>query len=76
MELLLESEVVDLDTTDLSPGSIYEMSDEGMTVVCGDNGLLIKSLQLQGKKRMATVDFLRGYQLDNDSSLSILPQQE
>lgn len=71
-----ESQVVELDVTDLTPGSIFELNDEGMVVVCGENGLLIKSLQLQGKKRMATNDFLRGYQLDVNNSLSALPQED
>ena len=56
-----ESEVVLCNTVDMPAGSICEIRDDGFVVKCKEEGLLIKSLQLQGKKRMSTPDFLRGH---------------
>ncbi|PKM55222.1 MAG: methionyl-tRNA formyltransferase [Firmicutes bacterium HGW-Firmicutes-5] len=58
-----ESEVVLCDTFNTPCGSICEIREEGFVVKCKEKGLLIKSLQLQGKKRMSTSDFLRGHQV-------------
>ncbi|MDF1616417.1 methionyl-tRNA formyltransferase [Petrocella sp. FN5] len=58
-----ESDVVACNRLDIPCGSICEIREEGFVVKCKDGGLLIKSLQLQGKKRMSTPDFLRGHQI-------------
>ncbi|PKM67023.1 MAG: methionyl-tRNA formyltransferase [Firmicutes bacterium HGW-Firmicutes-2] len=58
-----ESEVVRSDALDIPIGSIYEIRDDGFVVKCKEDALLIKNLQLQGKKRMSTPDFLRGHQI-------------
>lgn len=58
-----ESEVVTSDALDIPNGSICEIGDDGFVVKCKEDALLIKNLQLQGKKRMSTVDFLRGHQI-------------
>lgn len=58
---LFRANVVEL-TTQESPGTIISNeSVDSITIVCGHNALEIKSLQLAGKKRMPTADFLRGY---------------
>lgn len=44
------------------PGAILSL-DGGITVACGKNSVTILELQLEGKKRMASVDFLRGHAL-------------
>lgn len=50
--------------TTLAPGSI--VIDKGrMYIACNDRLLEILSLQLQGKKRLDTADFLRGFNPDN-----------
>ena len=46
------------------PGTIIDVNKNGFTVACGQNALEINELQLEGKKRMASGDFLRGYQLE------------
>lgn len=62
---LWEANVVDLsDVEDQMQGSVVSINKEGMTIKCGKKGLLITSLQLQGKKRMGAADFLRGYSVD------------
>ena len=37
---------------------------ESFTIACGQNGLKIFELQLEGKKRMDTKSFLAGFQLE------------
>lgn len=46
------------------PGTIIDVNKNVFTVACGTDALEIKELQLEGKKRMATGDFLRGYNLE------------
>lgn len=47
-----------------APGTICELhKDKGFTIQCGDLGLLIKEVQLQGKNRMDVPAFLRGVQI-------------
>ncbi|MCL4163270.1 UNVERIFIED_CONTAM: hypothetical protein GTU68_039576 [Idotea baltica] len=58
---LFRANVVEL-TTQESPGTILNNeSADSITIVCGLNALEITELQLAGKKRMSTADFLRGY---------------
>ena len=44
-------------------GSIIRVSPEGFAIKCGSDALLVKELQLEGKKRMSTRDFLLGKEL-------------
>lgn len=46
------------------PGTILEVTKEDIYVVCGDGLLNIKQLQLEGKKRMNTKEFLLGNSLN------------
>lgn len=46
------------------PGTIIDVNKNVFTVACGSQALEINELQLEGKKRMATGDFLRGYNLE------------
>ena len=43
------------------PGQVVELRKDSMVVATGDGALVIKELQLEGKKRMTTDAFLRGY---------------
>lgn len=45
------------------PGTVTSVDKAGFTIACGQGSLKIKELQLEGKKRMAAGDFLRGYQI-------------
>ena len=45
------------------PGEILAADREGVRVACGDGGLVIRELQLPGKKRLAVGDFLSGHPL-------------
>lgn len=44
-------------------GSVISASDEGLKIQTGNGVLCVTSLQLEGKKRMDTAAFLRGYQV-------------
>ena len=46
------------------PGHVVSVSREGFTVACGQGALQILSLQLEGKKRVLTREFLLGYQVE------------
>lgn len=48
-----------------SPGELVHVSNEGLSVGTGKGILLIKELQLEGKRRMPVSDFLSGHQLKN-----------
>lgn len=55
------------DLTDVSmapSGSVVKVTDKAFFVKCGEDFLEVTQLQLEGKKRMKTEDFLRGYQLE------------
>ena len=42
------------------PGTVAEVTKDTIKVACGEGLLCMKSLQLEGKKRMSTHDFLLG----------------
>lgn len=46
---------------DGQPGQIVDVTKDSFTVCCGEGSLIIRELQLEGKKRMETDAFLRGY---------------
>lgn len=46
------------------PGQVVSVSRESFTVACGQGALQILSLQLEGKKRVLTREFLLGYQVE------------
>ena len=45
-------------------GTVIDVNKNVFTIACGKKALEINELQLEGKKRMAASDFLRGYQLE------------
>lgn len=49
------------------PGKILAGSKEGICVGCGKGSILIKKLQVEGKKGMEASEFLRGVTLDSFS---------
>ncbi len=51
------------------PGSVIDIDKNGFTVACGKDALYIKEVQLEGKKRMASSDFLRGYKLNKGDKI-------
>ncbi len=52
--------VRDSGSDDLPAGTVTKVNKDGFTVKCGKDQLFIEELQLSGKKRMKTRDFLLG----------------
>lgn len=55
---------------DAQPGEIIEVSKTSFTIMTGENALRIMEMQLEGKKRMTTEAFLRGYQVEKGEVLA------
>jgi methionyl-tRNA formyltransferase len=51
-------------TTGDKPGSIISADNNGVRIACGTGSLLVKELQLAGRKRLPAADFLRGCPLE------------
>ena len=49
---------------DGKPGSVVSADKDGVLIACGSGALLIKELQLAGRKRLMAGDFLRGCPLE------------
>lgn len=45
------------------PGTILQADRSGLVIACGDGSILVEELQLEGKKRLSTKDFLAGYNI-------------
>jgi len=45
------------------PGEVLRTDDHGILVACGKGGLLLREVQLEGKRRMSAVDFARGHKI-------------
>lgn len=57
-------EAVRLSVTGLEPGKIYTDNKTYIHVGTADGGINILELQVEGKKRMKTDEFLRGYKIE------------
>ena len=56
---------VSTEKTDAVPGTIFLADKEGIHTACGEGVLILTEIQLEGKKRMETEAFLRGYHIEN-----------
>jgi len=45
------------------PGEVLRVDKHGILVAAGKGGLLLREVQLEGKKRMHAAEFARGYNL-------------
>lgn len=48
-----------------TPGKIVNITKDQIWISTGEGILAVNELQLEGKKRMNTEDFLRGYKMEN-----------
>ena len=44
-----------------APGEVLEMTEYGMEIACGQGALLVKEIQMEGGRRLAVADFLKGH---------------
>ena len=59
-----EADVDDVNCEGYEPGTIYKVDKNYIYVSTGEKGLILKEVQLEGKKRMDTQAFLRGCQVE------------
>lgn len=57
------------DTRGAVPGTVLDVSDEGIDIACGKGVLTAKTIQIPGKKKMKVSDFLRGNSIEKSSKL-------
>ena len=51
------------------PGTIVSVEKDGFGILTGDGILFVKELQLEGKRKMLTEEFLRGFQMEEGTIL-------
>ena len=51
------------------PGTIVSVEKDGFGILTGDGILFVKELQLEGKRKMLTEEFLRGFQIEEGTIL-------
>ncbi|OEU47469.1 MAG: methionyl-tRNA formyltransferase [Desulfobulbaceae bacterium S3730MH12] len=56
--------------SDAQPGILLQADKRGLLIACGENSLLIKEVQPEGKKRMAVEAFLCGCSLERGALLT------
>ena len=71
-----DGDIVSLDEDTYEPGTVIAVEKDSFVVKCREQGLRIRSLQIQGKKRMAAEDFLRGYPLAIGTMLRQVPKEQ
>ncbi|KAA3617389.1 MAG: methionyl-tRNA formyltransferase [Calditrichaeota bacterium] len=59
---LLQSEVI-ISPKKESAGKIIEVTDKSFSIACENNAIKILQVQLEGKRKMTSRDFLNGYKL-------------
>ena len=57
---ILEADVMRSGNSGQEPGTIIKTGAEGIFVACGEGELIIKKLQVQGKKPVSAADYLKG----------------
>ncbi|MDO5134440.1 MAG: methionyl-tRNA formyltransferase [Eubacteriales bacterium] len=52
------------------PGTVFAVDKKGIHVLCGQGGLILTEVQLEGKKRMDAESFLRGFSVEPGTKLT------
>ena len=50
-------------SSEIEPGTVIAASEDGLQVAAGKGAVVIKTLQLEGRRPLPVADFLRGYSL-------------
>ena len=57
---------------DVSPGTVVRVNKkEGIIIACGKGALILKEIQLEGKKKIDVASFLNGYKLSEGDRIGI-----
>lgn len=59
-----------MSTESPAPGMVITLDKESFTLATGEGALRIRSLQLEGKKRMSCAEFMRGYEVKVGETLN------
>ena len=51
---------VSRDVRGVAPGEVLSVSSSGITVACGDGGLVLNELQIEGGRRLSAAELIRG----------------
>ncbi len=46
---------------DIEPGTVFLTPDKKLAVACGKKSLVLKKVQVEGKKEISGEEFIRGY---------------
>ncbi|WP_194190531.1 methionyl-tRNA formyltransferase [Clostridium chrysemydis] len=65
---IYESEVKET-KGNVEPGTILNVSKEGILVSCGAGSLLVKRIQFPGKKALTVKEYLNGYKIEEGTTL-------
>ena len=68
-ELLKLARTTPQDNGDAPPGTVIAADRDGVRIACGSGMLLVRELQLAGRKRLGAADFLRGCPLQPGTCL-------
>ena len=68
-ELLKLARTTPQNSADAPPGSVVAADQDGVRIACGSGSLLVRELQLAGRKRLGAADFLRGCPLQPGTCL-------
>ncbi|WP_064610436.1 methionyl-tRNA formyltransferase [Streptobacillus moniliformis] len=60
---LYSSDVLDY-SGDEKPGTVIDLTKEGIVVKTGDGAIVIKELKLEGKKKQSSLDFINGRKIN------------
>ena len=61
----IETMKLDSQTTkNITPGTVIDINSSGISVACGENAILIKTLQLDGSKALNHQQFVNGHSLE------------
>ena len=68
-EMLKLARTTPQDNGDTPPGTVIAADRDGVRIACGSGTLLVRELQLAGRKRLDAADFLRGCPLQPGTCL-------
>ena len=67
--IIIPSEDQAKDMTKAEKGTVIKAEEDELLVLSSNSILKINELQLEGKKRMSTADFLRGFKIERGTIL-------
>ena len=66
---IYKTEVYAQTAISISPGEILEISKDGICLATGKNSLIIRELQIEGKRKMTAAEFIAGHKIRAGESL-------